>query len=347
MATVSIVTPTFNHGRFIGPCIESVLGQSVSDWEMWIIDDGSDDATVSVAESYRDPRITVVRRRHAGLDGLGASYATAVGRSSAPLVAVLEGDDAWPPTKLAAQIRQFDDDAVVLAYGPAGLLDDVGCEYARYWSPPGSGAARNDPVGSILPALVRGNFLVSSTVMIRRIALDKIGGFIQPDGVPYVDHPTWLKLATMGTFAVSDSIVGFWRRHSQQFTTASLASERPDMGPFFRRLAEEVEDAELQATLAKLVEATLVQHQSKQARRAAVGQARLALLRGNWKEAAKRWSSLLASGHPPTTAVAVVGLAASAVHSDVEWVFRRRNRISWPSRRHLASHAQIKRVSHE
>ncbi len=47
----------------------------------------------------------------------------------------------------------------------------------------------NDPVGTILPALVDVNFIVPATVMLRRSALEQIGGFIQPTGVPYVDHP--------------------------------------------------------------------------------------------------------------------------------------------------------------
>ncbi len=51
MARVSVLTPTYKHAPFIGDCIRSVLAQSVQDWEMIIVDDGSDDGTADIAES--------------------------------------------------------------------------------------------------------------------------------------------------------------------------------------------------------------------------------------------------------------------------------------------------------
>ena len=110
-----MVTPTYNHAAFIGPCIRSVLAQTLQDWEMVIVDDGSDDGTADIAESFHDPRIVVLRRQHEGVAGLGRAYALAMARATSPFVAILEGDDTWPPTKLADQLPQFEDPAVVLA----------------------------------------------------------------------------------------------------------------------------------------------------------------------------------------------------------------------------------------
>src|ERR1022692_2358790 len=88
---VSILSPTYRHAAFIGDCIRSVLAQTVQDWEMIIVDDGSDDGTPDIAESFDDPRIVVLRRQHEGVAGLGRSYASAVARATSPIVAILEG----------------------------------------------------------------------------------------------------------------------------------------------------------------------------------------------------------------------------------------------------------------
>src|SRR5674476_639339 len=133
MARVSVLSPTYQHSEFIGDCIRSVLAQTVQDWEMVIVDDGSHDGTADIAESFDDPRIIVLRQQHVGVAGLGRAYASDVAITTSPFVAILEGDDTWPATKLEDELPLFDDPAVVLAYGSAGLMDKQGCIYARYW----------------------------------------------------------------------------------------------------------------------------------------------------------------------------------------------------------------------
>ena len=227
MPKVSILSPTYQHSAFIGDCINSVLAQTMQDWEMIIVDDGSDDGTPDIAESFHDPRIVVLRRQHEGVAGLGRAYASALARSTGAFVAILECDDTWPATKLEDQLPQFNDPSVVLAYGSAGLMDESGCVYARYRHTPRGRVGNNDPVGTILPALVDVNFIVAVTVMLRRRALEQIGGFFQPSEVPYVDHPTWLRMAAAGTFARSPLVLGNWRRYGRQVTTRSWFDTTP------------------------------------------------------------------------------------------------------------------------
>src|ERR1035437_7083558 len=100
MARVSVLSPTYQHAAFIGDCIRSVLLETVQDWEMLIVDDGSDDGTADIAEAFHFPRIVVLRRQHEGVGMLGRVDALAAERAQSPFLAVLEGDDMWPPTKL-------------------------------------------------------------------------------------------------------------------------------------------------------------------------------------------------------------------------------------------------------
>jgi glycosyltransferase involved in cell wall biosynthesis len=58
---ISVVIPAYNHEKFIGPAIDSVLEQTVADFELIVIDDGSPDRTAEVVQSYDDPDcITII-----------------------------------------------------------------------------------------------------------------------------------------------------------------------------------------------------------------------------------------------------------------------------------------------
>lgn len=198
---VTVVMPTYDHEAFIRQAIDSVVSQTFADWELVVVDDGSSDDTARLVLGYSDPRIRLIARDHRGLAGLGNSYAAALEASSAPLVAVLEGDDNWPPDKLARQVPDFEDPTVVLSYGQGGLIDEAGCLYGRVIPSFPPAVRTNRPTGRILPALLLGNPILSPTVVVLRSAGDVIGGFWQPAGVPFVDHPTWLLLARQGAFA--------------------------------------------------------------------------------------------------------------------------------------------------
>jgi hypothetical protein len=334
---VAVVTPTYRHAGLLGACIASVLNQTFADWEMVIVDDGSDDGTAEVAESYSDPRISVIRRAHRGLAGLGESYSTALSRTTAPLVAVLEGDDMWPAAKLEIQTKLMEEDpTAVLSYGPALLIDDQGVPYALHRHVPRGPKAMNRPLGSIIPPLIKTDFLVTSTVMIRRRALESIGGFVQPAGIPYVDLPTWLRLATEGPFARGDQVLGYWRRHSQQWTIQNVFGAGPDRRPYLLEAAARARPLLSPREWSRLTR-SIQADPARQQQESAISRGRLALIDGRWMEATAIWRHLLLTGEIRTTAVAGVGLACSAARTDLEWVIRLAGRHSYPSRRHLRS----------
>ena len=62
MPRVSIIVPSFNHARFLPACLGSVLSQSLTDWELHLVDDGSSDDSILIAQGYAesDPRIKVL-----------------------------------------------------------------------------------------------------------------------------------------------------------------------------------------------------------------------------------------------------------------------------------------------
>ena len=330
--TVTVVTPTFNHAAYIGEAIRSVLAQTFADWQMVIVDDGSSDDTVRIARSFHDPRIVVIANEHRGLERLVESYNDALSASPGRLIAILEGDDRWPPDKLALQVPDFDRDAVVLSYGACVLIDDSGSAYGLVLPSFEASVLANEPVGVIMPALLRNCPILSPTVVVRRTTLEAIGGFWQPEGVPYLDHPTWLMLGLQGNFAFHRQPVGHWRRHAEQWTTRLSWTEGERLPPEARYIGRVLDAARSRGvTMPGFdLEAAADRHQQ----RWITNRWRLALLRGSPAQVASTFLALLRARKLKLAAIGVGGFAAWLVGSDLEWVQRRRKRVSWPSRRH-------------
>jgi len=119
---VTILTPTYNHSRFIEDCIRSLLAQSFQDWEQIIIDDGSTDDTREKTGGFHDERITYIYQNHTGLERLGETYNRGLRLARRKYVAILEGDDMWPKHKLELQLNSFDDDTMP-SFGKCLLVD--------------------------------------------------------------------------------------------------------------------------------------------------------------------------------------------------------------------------------
>lgn len=211
---VSIITPTYNHERFIGDCIRSVLSQTFNDWEMIIVDDGSLDRTSGIIQQFTDPRIRYVRQEHLGAYKLGVTYNKALTMARGEFIAILEGDDYWPDYKLERQIPYFTAQGIILTYGECIESNENGKPIIHRTILVDKDIRENRPIGSALREFVKPqNFIYPRVVMIRKEVLLKIGGFVQPEYLPLVDFPTWCRLALEGEFKSIPQPLGFWRRH--------------------------------------------------------------------------------------------------------------------------------------
>jgi glycosyltransferase involved in cell wall biosynthesis len=214
---ISILTPTFNHEKYIQTCIESVVNQTYPHWEMIIVDDGSTDDTPEIVSKYKDSRIVYLWKEHRGIDHLGENHNHALKISRGDLILILEGDDFLPPHRLELQLKAFEDEEMILSHGRYGYVFDH--KLVVYPTPFNKDDLRNRPVGSALKIFLQGfNPIGTQSVMIRKSALLRVGGFIQPPYLPLVDYPTWMKLALQGTFEFIPEVLGFWRRHPLSIT---------------------------------------------------------------------------------------------------------------------------------
>ena len=159
---VSVVMSVYNGGPFLGQAIESILGQSHSDFEFIVIDDGSSDDSADTIASYRDARLRVVRHtENAGLASrLNEGFALATGR----YIARMDADDVSLPDRLARQIKFMKADAYVGACGT--WVDVAGDGVSQRWEYPTSHKA-------IHARLLFDCAMAHPTVMFDRIRLQK------------------------------------------------------------------------------------------------------------------------------------------------------------------------------
>lgn len=96
---VTVAVPAWNAARFIGECVESVLAQTFADFELLIVDDGSDDDTCGVVERYSDSRIRLLRNSHDFIKTRNTLLSQARGK----YMAFVDADDRMLPDRLEVQ----------------------------------------------------------------------------------------------------------------------------------------------------------------------------------------------------------------------------------------------------
>ena len=239
---VSVISPAYNHEKYIANCIDSVRAQTYTNWEMIIIDDGSSDSTFSIAGEYagRDARIKPYTQKNIGIFRLAESYNFALEKSSGKYIAILECDDVWFPEKLQKQVEVLEKNKKsVVSWGKAWLATaDLSHKYAL--SPvddPDNDLYFNRPPGKFLERLMKSG-VPALTVVIRRDALLETGGFLQGFGLPLVDMPTLVEMVMKGEFEYIGEPLGCWRIYSNQVTKTFTTNMTEGMYSLFRSVID-------------------------------------------------------------------------------------------------------------
>jgi glycosyltransferase involved in cell wall biosynthesis len=191
---VSVIIPAYNYGHYLAGALESVLGQTTGDLEVFVIDDASTDDTPEVVRRYLgDARVHYERIDHAGVS---AAKNTGIRLSQAPFVAFLDADDLWLLTKLERQLALFRADPDLgVAYTRRLLINEHGEELVY-----------NQPTfyrGNVLEPLFRVNFVCQSSAMVRRPVFDAVGMFDERCP-PVEDYDLWLRAALRYRFDYVD-----------------------------------------------------------------------------------------------------------------------------------------------
>jgi glycosyltransferase involved in cell wall biosynthesis len=184
MPVVSIVMPAWNRESVISAAITSVQAQTFAEWELIIVDDGSTDATVEVAEALAvaDSRIRVVRADHAGVC---AARNTAIDLARGTYVAFLDTDNAWRPGYLELAVKAMHAENLSFAYCGTRLSTADGTVRYR-----GSQCSRDE--------LLLFNHIDLNVAMVRTDTLRQVGGF-DTTLRRWVDHDLAIRVSAVCT----------------------------------------------------------------------------------------------------------------------------------------------------
>jgi hypothetical protein len=208
--SVSVVIPAFNAQDYLEECLNSVLAQTGVTLEVAVVDDGSTDRTVEIASRF--PGVTCVRTAH---HGPAAARNAGIAATTAPLIAFIDADDVWPPDKLSMQadmLRQHP--AAAMAFGDCRQFDRHGPRERTEFEANGFGRARWSTalVADAYISLLQENFITTGSVLMRRDALQCVGGFSE-DLRLVEDLELWLRIARRFDIAWCPEVCLLRRRH--------------------------------------------------------------------------------------------------------------------------------------
>lgn len=191
---ITVLVLCYRHRRFLAECLASVAAQSYQDFELIVCDDASDDGSAALIEQClatlgRPARFV----RHSVNLGLCATLVELLGLARGRYLAMIAADDLWAAERLADQLallRQHPEAAMV--YSDAHQIDESGERLPQSFMQAHQ-APSPAPSGALFAILAERNFIPAMSTLIRRAALDAVGGY--DASFSYEDYDMWLRLA--------------------------------------------------------------------------------------------------------------------------------------------------------
>jgi glycosyltransferase involved in cell wall biosynthesis len=204
----SVIIPCFNAGAFLNQTLDSVFRQQGEMSEVICVDDGSTDNTLAVMEQYP---VKVLRHAGGGNSGVSASRNLGLAHATGEFVSFLDADDIWEPTFLSRtrQVMQ-DDNEIGVVYTHCVAIDEHNKKLFEF--------PKRRPSQPLAHRLLLDCFIQTPSIaLIRRQALDRVGGF-EPAILTAEDHDLWIRLAEITGFAFIDEPLAYYRKHSSQWS---------------------------------------------------------------------------------------------------------------------------------
>jgi glycosyltransferase involved in cell wall biosynthesis len=243
--TVSVVIAAYNAGATLADTLASVAAQTFQDFELIVVDDGSSDNTAHILQQHAQQHpwmlwVTQVNR------GASAARQAAIAMARSELIAFLDADDLWTPDKLHKQVAlmQAQPQVILSCTNMIDFFPDRDDEQTLF--------ERKPPQrGMVLEHLFQRNFIYTPTVMVRKTALQAVGGF-NPQLKVNEDYDLWLRLANDGPFDFIDQVLGRRRVLMHSLTRANqMACYAQDLALIDFWVAKRSDLFDVNATLVK------------------------------------------------------------------------------------------------
>ncbi len=210
---VSVIMPMCNSEKYVGKAIESVMGQTYSNWELLVVDDGSTDRSCDVVKAYalKDSRIRLlINDNPVGMPYAPRNYG--IQRAKGDFIAFLDSDDMWLREKLSQQIPLFfHDNITAVVYSDYEKISESGKRSARIVTAP-----RNTNYRQLLYGNVIGN--LTGIFDVRKVGKNYF------TNVHHEDYAFWLSVLKSGYIARNTQTVSALYRVRRQSLTANKLS---------------------------------------------------------------------------------------------------------------------------
>ncbi|MBR0797138.1 glycosyltransferase family 2 protein [Bradyrhizobium jicamae] len=227
---VSAIVIVYNGAEFLRDAIASIVGQTLTDWELIVVDDGSTDQSASIAEEFvalRPDQIRLVRHEDCRNHGMSAARNLGIAQARGKYIAFLDADDEWLPNKLLDQV------AVLEANPALGMVYGRTTIWYSWQSPPSGedfhyalgvtpGRAYDPPI--LFENLLRNVYQTPTTcnaLISRRVAIE-VGCFDDAFKGMFEDQVFFAKVMMSAPVFVSDVV---WAKYRQHADSASVASQ--------------------------------------------------------------------------------------------------------------------------
>ncbi|NLV40879.1 MAG: glycosyltransferase [Candidatus Hydrogenedentes bacterium] len=162
---VSVIMPAWNRAETIGRAVESVLAQSYANWELIVVDDGSDDGTPEAVQAFRaaNPKIRLLRIAH---EGVSAARDAGLREAKGGIIAYLDSDNRWLPDYLLFSVHALLETGAKCGYSVLEIVDEDQRNAVSHR------ARRFD-----LDALLKNNYIDINIYVHRRELFEELGGF--------------------------------------------------------------------------------------------------------------------------------------------------------------------------
>ena len=217
MPLISVIMPSYNHEQFIADAIESVLGQTIRDLELIIIDDASSDGSPRIIETYiaNDARIGTVY--HDNNLGIAKTVNEGLDRAQGKYVAFISSDDVWMPDKLEKQLNILSDNEDLVIWSEGLVIDSTGKSTGETFSQVHHTEEKKKS-GDLFEELVQGNFIFGSSMIIKNENLD---GIRFNEDLKYLnDFQFNVDLARMYNYCYITEPLAYYRVHGKNTITA-------------------------------------------------------------------------------------------------------------------------------
>lgn len=185
---VSVIIPTYNRAGYLREALNSVCSQSLAPWEIIVVDDGSTDDTLQVVQGASMP-VRYFKQVH---QGVATARNMGLENASGDLIAWLDSDDLWEADFLATVVPLLAQNrALSGVYTGITMVDADGARLGT--------SLRTEPPERLYAQLIRGNFLATPSVVVRKACYDQVGGF-DPELRISEDYDMWLRLTAQFQF---------------------------------------------------------------------------------------------------------------------------------------------------